>query len=76
MLSLRTIRGPATGSFQMPVWTVFPCQATSFGIPTLTDRSDAIHIPPHDGRWGPSRAAHSGITSKLATRHSAVSAMA
>jgi hypothetical protein len=39
MLSLRTIRGPFTGSFQTPVCTVLPCQVTSFGIPTLTDSS-------------------------------------
>src|SRR4051812_38046311 len=37
MLSLRTRRGPVTGSLKTPVKTVFPCQGTSFGMPTLTD---------------------------------------
>src|SRR5437763_2509331 len=37
MLSLRARRGPGTGSLKTPVKTVFPCQGTSFGMPTLTD---------------------------------------
>src|SRR5215467_1537335 len=37
MLSRRTIRLPATGSFQTAVLTVRPCQLTSFGMPTFTD---------------------------------------
>ena len=37
--SLRTRRGPATGSLNTPVNTVRPCQGTSFGMPTLTDSS-------------------------------------
>ena len=36
-LSLRTRRGPVTGSLNTPVKTVFPCHGTSFGMPTLTD---------------------------------------
>ena len=36
---LRTRRGPVTGSLKTPVKTVFPCQGTSFGMPTLTDTS-------------------------------------
>src|SRR4051794_24255014 len=37
MLRRRTMRGPSTGAFQTPVWTVRPCQATSRGSPTLTE---------------------------------------
>src|ERR1700734_1107199 len=37
MFSRRTMTGPSTGSFQMPVCTVLPCQATSRGSPTFTD---------------------------------------
>src|SRR4051794_1207217 len=37
MLSLRTRRGPETGSLKTPVKTVLPCQGTSFGMPTLID---------------------------------------
>src|SRR5512135_3181095 len=39
MFSRRTRLGPSTGLFQMPVCTVFPCQVTSRGRPTLTERS-------------------------------------
>src|SRR4051812_47897616 len=39
MLSLRTRRGPATGSLKTPVKTVLPCQGTSLGMLTLTDSS-------------------------------------
>ena len=39
MLSRRTICGPVTACFHTPVYTVLPCQDTSFGIPTLTDNS-------------------------------------
>src|SRR3954466_3874287 len=38
-LSLRTRRGPVTGSLKTPVKTVRPCHGTSLGIPTLTDSS-------------------------------------
>src|SRR3954469_15419209 len=37
MLSLRTRRGPVMGSLKTPGKTVFPCQGTSFAMPTLTD---------------------------------------
>src|ERR1700722_19837537 len=37
MLRRRTVCGPSTGLFQMPVWTVRPSHRTSFGRPTLTD---------------------------------------
>lgn len=36
------MRGPCTGAFQAPVWTVLPCQDMSLGIPVLTDSSVAI----------------------------------
>src|SRR3954447_23349201 len=39
MLSRRTCAGPSTGSLNTPVKTVRPRQVTSFGRPTLTDRS-------------------------------------
>jgi hypothetical protein len=45
MLSRRTIRGPSTGRFQMPVCTVRPCHETSFGSSTLTDTSVAFTAP-------------------------------
>src|SRR5690348_1657943 len=38
MFSRRTWLGPSTEYFQTPVCTVFPCQVTSFGRPTLTER--------------------------------------
>src|SRR5262245_29153641 len=46
MLSRRTIRRPATGLFQTPVCTVRPCQETSWGRPTLTERRVAIGAQP------------------------------
>ena len=58
MLSLRTRRGPATGSLNTPVKTVFPCQATSFGMPTLTDTNvpTACAAPPAQLRsYAPAR---------------------
>src|SRR3954447_11995739 len=39
MFSRRTWRGPGAGAFHTAVCTVWPCQATSFGSPTLTDIS-------------------------------------
>src|SRR5258708_29516829 len=45
MLSRRTIRRPLTGVFQMPVWTVLPCQVTSRGRPTLTESKCPIAFP-------------------------------
>lgn len=45
MFSRRTMRRPPTGVFQMPVWTVRPCQNTSRGRPTLTDSKHAITFP-------------------------------
>jgi len=44
------MRGPATGDFQMPVWTVLPCQLTSRGRPTLTESKRPITFPNHDRR--------------------------
>jgi hypothetical protein len=41
MLSRRTIRGPTTGAFHAPVWTVRLFQRTSLGNPTFTDVSVA-----------------------------------
>jgi hypothetical protein len=37
MLSRRTMTDPSIGRFQIPVRTVLLCQATSAGIPTLTE---------------------------------------
>src|SRR5690242_9074764 len=37
MFSLPTRRRPLTGSLKTPVKTVFSCQGTFFGMPTLTD---------------------------------------
>src|SRR3954452_24929265 len=48
MLSLRTRRGPVTGSLKTPVKTVRPCQATSLGRPTLTD----TNVPADSGIVG------------------------
>src|SRR3954468_12769823 len=45
MLSLRTRRGPLTGSLKTPVNTVFPFQGTAFGMPTLTERSRPLIAP-------------------------------
>src|SRR6478672_13267854 len=42
MLSRRTIRGPVTGLFHTPVWTVRPRHATSFGRPTFTESRVAM----------------------------------
>ena len=39
---MRTIRGPATGRFQTPVYTVRPFHATFFGRPTFTDTKVAM----------------------------------
>ena len=39
------MRGPPTGAFQMPVWTVLPCQITSRGKPTLTESKRPIAFP-------------------------------
>src|SRR3954454_188462 len=50
-LSLRTRRGPLTGSLKTPVNTVFPCQGTALGMPTLTDRSVPA-APPPAACWG------------------------
>ena len=36
------MRGPLTGVFQMPVWTVLSCQVTSRGRPTLTESKRPI----------------------------------
>src|SRR5690349_12011667 len=46
MLSRRAITGPVTGCFQMPVKTVRPCQDTSFGMPTFTDRTTGAELVP------------------------------
>jgi hypothetical protein len=35
-----------TGAFQMAVWTVLPCHATSRGRPTLTESKRAITFFP------------------------------
>ncbi|GLW11675.1 hypothetical protein Misp01_68030 [Microtetraspora sp. NBRC 13810] len=51
MLSRRTIRGPVTACFHTPVCTVFPCQDTSFGIPTFTDSNLAMVILAPGGRY-------------------------
>src|SRR5580693_3137769 len=48
MLSRRTMHGPLTGAFQMPVWTVLPCQETSRGRPTLTESKRPITFPNND----------------------------
>src|SRR4051794_8341803 len=48
MLSRRTMREPVTGAFQMPVWTVLPCQATSRGRPTLIESNRSITYPNDD----------------------------
>src|SRR5271155_3542137 len=48
MLRRRTMRGPLIGAFQMPVWTVLPCQVTSRGRPTLTESKRPIAFPDHD----------------------------
>src|SRR3984957_6984128 len=50
MLSRRTRRGPLTGVFQMPVWTVLPCQVMSRGRPTLTESKRPITFPNDDHR--------------------------
>src|SRR6476469_7099974 len=42
MLRRRTMRGPSTGVFHMPVWTVLSCQVTSRGSPTLTESKRPI----------------------------------
>ena len=44
------MRGPSTGAFQMAVWTVLPCQATSRGRPTLTESKRPITFPNDDHR--------------------------
>ena len=44
--SVRAMTGPATGDFQTPVWTVRPRQATSRGIPTLTETVCRPTCPP------------------------------
>src|SRR3954470_12396491 len=50
MLRRRTLRGPSTGYFQIPVCTVRPCQATSFGRPTFTDfRTATMPLPSPPG---------------------------
>ena len=36
---------PSTGVFQMPVWTVLPCQVMSRGRPTLTESRRPITFP-------------------------------
>src|SRR5215469_13205982 len=70
MLSRRTSRGPSTGRFHTAVCTVWPCQATSCGKPTLTDsslptgRSVITSCAPH--RRGLVRAARQPI---LSSRH-------
>src|ERR1700755_1875294 len=51
MLSLRTITGPSTGVLQIPVCTVLPFHATSFGRPTLTDTSLAAMASPSGQRF-------------------------
>jgi hypothetical protein len=40
------MRGPATGSFQAPVYTVRLLQATFLGKPTFTESSVAIALSP------------------------------
>ena len=44
------MRGPLTGAFQMPVWTVLPCQVMSRGRPTLTESKRPIRFPKGDHR--------------------------
>ena len=44
------MRGPLTGAFQMPVWTVLPCQVMSRGRPTLTESKRPITFPNDDHR--------------------------
>src|ERR1700692_2180785 len=48
MLRRRTLRGPITGAFQMPVWTVLPCQVMSRGNPTLTESKRPITFLSND----------------------------
>src|SRR3954470_23791434 len=48
MLRWRTVRGPSTGVFHMPVWTVLSCQVTSRGSPTLTESKRPITFLSND----------------------------
>src|SRR5208283_5799373 len=50
MLRRRTMTGPSTGSFQTPVYTVFPCHCTFLGMPTLTETSLPTGSPRLDQR--------------------------
>src|SRR4051812_39531594 len=45
MFRRRTMHGPVTGLFQMPVWTDLPRHDTSLGIPTLTESSVTMAGP-------------------------------
>src|ERR1700722_5795908 len=47
ILSLRTMRRPGIGLFQMPGWTVLPRHVISRGKPMLTDTSRAANSPPN-----------------------------
>ena len=44
--SLRAKIRPVTGFFQIPVRTVLPCHATSWGSPTLTETTTPVMEPP------------------------------
>ena len=59
------MRGPLTGAFQMPVWTVLPCQVTSRGEPTLTESKRPItFLSDGDHRtFGPEQKARPAATS-------------
>ena len=46
------MRGPSTGVFHMPVWTVLSCQATSRGRPTLTESKRPITFLSNDDAFG------------------------
>src|ERR1700674_2363989 len=51
-LSLSTMTGPSTGSFQMPVCMILLCHCTSLGIPTFTETSLATVSPRGSPRLG------------------------
>src|SRR5271154_374750 len=51
MLSLRTIRRPSTGLFQIAVRTVFPFHVTSRGRPTFTESNRGIRISSKSRLW-------------------------